>query len=88
MERRGAGGGAGSPGFRRGGGAAGGGGPARGGRDPPPAPPAPPRLDYEGGLGIPLIRLLADELEFRPSEGGTTVVMTFGPRVSTGRVGS
>ena len=29
-----------------------------------------------------------DELEFRPSEGGTTVVMTFGPRVSTGRVDS
>lgn len=52
-----------------------------------PAVTDPARLEYEGGLGIPLIRLLADELEFRPSDGGTTVVMTFGPRVSTGRVG-
>lgn len=51
-----------------------------------PAVTDPARLEYEGGLGIPLIRLLADELEFRPSDGGTTVVMTFGPRVSTGRV--
>ncbi|CAN5450875.1 hypothetical protein BH10ACT1_BH10ACT1_32290 [soil metagenome] len=40
----------------------------------------PARLEHEGGLGIPLIRLLADELEFLPSPGGTTVVMTFGPR--------
>lgn len=46
----------------------------------------PARLDHEGGLGIPLIRLLADELEFRASPGGTTVVMTFGPRPATGRV--
>ena len=53
-----------------------------------PAVTDPARLEYEGGLGIPLIRLLADELEFRPSDGGTTVVMTFGPRVSTGRVGA
>jgi len=51
-----------------------------------PAVTDPARLEYEGGLGIPLIRLLADELEFRPNDGGTTVVMTFGPRVSTGRV--
>jgi anti-sigma regulatory factor (Ser/Thr protein kinase) len=53
-----------------------------------PAVTDPARLEFEGGLGIPLIRLLADELEFRPNDGGTTVVMTFGPRVSTGRVGS
>ncbi|MBX3285095.1 MAG: ATP-binding protein [Actinobacteria bacterium] len=51
-----------------------------------PAVTDPARLEYEGGLGIPLIRLLADELEFRAADGGTTVVMTFGPRVSTGRV--
>ncbi len=40
----------------------------------------PARLDHEGGLGIPLIRLLADECDFRPSPGGTTVHMSFGPR--------
>ena len=43
----------------------------------------PARLDFEGGLGIPLIRLLADDLQFEPSPGGTTVVMTFGPRAAT-----
>ncbi|NLD76745.1 MAG: ATP-binding protein [Acidimicrobiales bacterium] len=47
----------------------------------------PARLDHEDGLGIPLIRLLSDELEFRDSPGGTTVVMTFGPRPTTGRIG-
>ncbi len=46
----------------------------------------PARLEYEGGLGIPLIRLLADALEFQPSPGGTTVVMSFGPRAVDGRV--
>lgn len=40
----------------------------------------PARLDFEGGLGIPLIRLLADDTQFYPSPGGTTVVMIFGPR--------
>jgi serine/threonine-protein kinase RsbW len=44
----------------------------------------PARLEFEGGLGIPLIRMLADDLEFRPTPGGTTVVMTFGPRLSNG----
>lgn len=51
-----------------------------------PAVTDPARLEYEGGLGIPLLRLLADELEFRASPGGTTVVMRFGPRVGSGRV--
>lgn len=46
----------------------------------------PARLDHEDGLGIPLIRLLSDDLEFRDTPGGTTVVMTFGPRPSTGRI--
>jgi anti-sigma regulatory factor (Ser/Thr protein kinase) len=45
-----------------------------------PAVTDPARLDYEGGLGIPLLRLLTDELEFRPSEVGTTVYMAFEPR--------
>jgi serine/threonine-protein kinase RsbW len=35
----------------------------------------PSRLDYERGLGIPLIRILTDEVEFRPSPEGTTVRM-------------
>lgn len=33
------------------------------------------RLDHERGLGIPLIRLLTDEVEFRPSPHGTVVRM-------------
>ncbi len=48
-----------------------------------PAVTDPARLDFEGGLGIPIIRLLADDLQFQASPGGTTVVMTFGPRVAT-----
>lgn len=50
-----------------------------------PAVTDPARLEHEGGLGIPLIRLLADELEFVESPGGTTVVMAFGPRMPPGR---
>ncbi|MCB0978709.1 MAG: ATP-binding protein [Acidimicrobiales bacterium] len=46
----------------------------------------PKRLEYEGGLGIPLIKLLADEAEFRRLEDGTEVVMTFGPESPTGRL--
>jgi anti-sigma regulatory factor (Ser/Thr protein kinase) len=53
-----------------------------------PAVTDPARLDHEDGLGIPLIRLLSDELEFRDTPGGTTVVMTFGPRPTSGRIGS
>lgn len=49
-----------------------------GGFDPDelvPHPPveAPERLHHERGLGVPLMRTLADEVEFR-SEGGGTVV--------------
>ena len=41
---------------------------------------SPDRLNYEGGLGIPLIKMLADDLEFLPTDDGTTVVMRFEPR--------
>lgn len=49
-----------------------------GGFDPDqlvPHPPveAPERLHHERGLGVPLMRTLADELEFRSEGGGTTV---------------
>ncbi len=42
-----------------------------------PHPPVddPARLDFERGLGIPLIRLLTDEVDFEPSAEGTTVRM-------------
>ena len=40
---------------------------------PPVTDPA--RLDYERGLGIPLIRILTDEVEFTPSPTGTRVRM-------------
>lgn len=40
---------------------------------PPVADPS--RLDFERGLGIPLIRILADEVEFNSGPGGTTVRM-------------
>lgn len=40
----------------------------------------PARLEHEGGLGIPLIRLLSDEVAFDVTPEGTTVHMTFGPR--------
>ncbi|MEJ7582788.1 MAG: ATP-binding protein [Acidimicrobiales bacterium] len=40
-------------------------------------PPAidPRRLDYERGLGIPLIRILTDEVDFRSTPDGTAVRM-------------
>jgi anti-sigma regulatory factor (Ser/Thr protein kinase) len=49
-----------------------------GGFDPDglvPHPPAeaPERLHHERGLGVPLMRQLADEVEFRTERGGTTV---------------
>lgn len=47
---------------------------------PHPEVTDPARLDHEGGLGIPLIRMLADDLEFVRHDDGTTVVMHFEPR--------
>ena len=35
----------------------------------------PRRLDYERGLGIPLVRILTDEVEFHPTADGTSVRM-------------
>lgn len=46
-----------------------------------PAVTDPARLDYERGLGIPLIRMLADEHRFDPIPGGTSLFMGFGPRL-------
>jgi serine/threonine-protein kinase RsbW len=39
----------------------------------PPDPEDPARLEWERGLGLPLMRELADETEIRSSEGGTVV---------------
>jgi serine/threonine-protein kinase RsbW len=36
----------------------------------------PSRLHHESGLGIPLIRVLTDEVTFRPAGDGTIVSMT------------
>ena len=51
------------------------------GFDPGQLPEHPPvtdpeRLNFERGLGIPLIRTLVDEVAFDPSEAGTSVRMT------------
>jgi len=40
-----------------------------------PLPADPERLNFERGLGIPLIRSLVDEVEFASSGDGTTVRM-------------
>lgn len=52
-------------------------------RSLPTHPPVtdPERLNFERGLGIPLIRSLVDEVEFDPSDSGTSVriVMFCGP---------
>lgn len=56
------------------------------GFDPGQLPEHPPvtdpeRLNFERGLGIPLIRTLVDEVDFAPSDAGTSVrlVMFCGP---------
>ena len=51
------------------------------GFDPKSLPEHPPvtdpqRLNFERGLGIPLIRTLVDEVEFEPSDAGTSVRLT------------
>jgi serine/threonine-protein kinase RsbW len=52
-----------------------------GGFDPDQLPDHPPvtdpdRLNFERGLGIPLIRSLVDDVRFESVEGGTSVTMT------------
>lgn len=37
----------------------------------------PERLDHEGGLGIPLIKVLTDAASFRQHQNGMAVKMTF-----------
>ena len=55
-------------------------------RSLPTHPPVtdPERLNFERGLGIPLIRSLVDRVEFDPSQAGTSVriVMFCGPSES------
>ena len=51
------------------------------GFDPTSLPEHPPvtdpeRLNFERGLGIPLIRTLVDEVAFDSSDDGTSVTMT------------
>jgi serine/threonine-protein kinase RsbW len=41
-----------------------------------PEPSNPERLKHESGLGIPLIRVLTDEVTFEPAGDGTIVSMT------------
>lgn len=41
-----------------------------------PEPSDPKRLNHESGLGVPLIRVLTDEVSFSPADGGTVVSMT------------
>ncbi|MCB0970615.1 MAG: ATP-binding protein [Acidimicrobiales bacterium] len=48
--------------------------------EPHPAVTDPARLDHEGGLGVPLITMLSDDLEFVGLARGTQLVMRFGPR--------
>lgn len=43
--------------------------------EPLPEPTDPRRLEHEHGLGVPLIRTLADEVDFRPGPDGTIVSM-------------
>lgn len=41
-----------------------------------PDPTDPKRLHHESGLGIPLIRVLTDDVTFEPTDDGTVVSMT------------
>lgn len=45
--------------------------------EPLPEPTDPERLEHESGLGVELIRELADDVTFRSVEGGTVVSMLF-----------
>lgn len=47
---------------------------------PHPEVTDPARLDHEGGLGIPLLHMLADEVTFTAVPGGTRVGLVFRPR--------
>ena len=48
--------------------------------EPLPEPTDPRRLEYEHGLGVPLICTLADDVDFRPAPDGTVVSMAVARR--------
>ncbi|GIU84760.1 MAG: serine-protein kinase RsbW [Acidimicrobiales bacterium] len=56
---------------------------------PPPQPDDPERLGWERGLGLPLMKTLADEIDISSSDSGTTVklVVYHTRAVSEGRAG-
>ena len=61
-----------------------------GGFDPDSLVPHPPvdtpeRLHHERGLGIPLMKALADAAEIRSGDEGTTVRLVIGPREAVRR---
>ncbi len=53
-----------------------------------PAVTDPDRLNFERGLGIPIIRNLVDEVTFTSDDGGTTVTMVLRCRPSLGDNGT
>lgn len=48
-----------------------------------PDPGDPARLEHERGLGVELIRAVADEVEFEPGDGGTVVHLVVRARTRT-----
>ncbi len=52
-----------------------------------PAVTDPDRLNFERGLGIPIIRNLVDEVTFTSNDGGTTVTMVLRCPPAVGGIG-
>jgi anti-sigma regulatory factor (Ser/Thr protein kinase) len=56
--------------------------------DPIPDPGDPGRLRHEHGLGLPLIRSLAQSVRFAPTPDGTAVQIVVGPATPDRRAGA